>query len=144
MRIDGLWHLCDDGIVRPVLRGEICGGDGLWIKATFLVDTGADRTVFSNDVLDGLQLPPAHGERQFAGIGGTSDAIVLDAQIRFKRDDGEKVVFSGQFAAITDTAALDMSVLGRDLTNLFALIVDRPGDVVSLIGQRHRYTIEQR
>jgi hypothetical protein len=36
-----------------------------------------------------------------------------------------------------------MSVIGRDLTNLFALIVDRPGDRVCLLGQRHRYVIEE-
>jgi hypothetical protein len=39
--------------------------------------------------------------------------------------------------------ALDVSVLGRDLTSLFAVIVDRPHRVVCLLGQRHRYTIEQ-
>src|SRR5688572_15020180 len=47
MRIDGVWHLCDDGIVRPVIRGEILACDGSWVKAPFLVDSGADRTVFS-------------------------------------------------------------------------------------------------
>jgi hypothetical protein len=35
-----------------------------------------------------------------------------------------------------------MSVLGRDITNLFGVIVDRPGDVVCLVGQGHRYLIE--
>jgi hypothetical protein len=34
-----------------------------------------------------------------------------------------------------------MSVLGRDITNLFAAIVDRPRDLVVLLGQRHSYTI---
>jgi len=34
-----------------------------------------------------------------------------------------------------------MSVLGRDILDLFAVIVDRPGDVVCLVGQRHRYQI---
>jgi hypothetical protein len=36
-----------------------------------------------------------------------------------------------------------MSVLGRDIINLFALIVDRPQDIVCLLGQRHRYRIVQ-
>ncbi len=35
-----------------------------------------------------------------------------------------------------------MSVLGRDITDLFAAIVDRPGNVVCLLGQNHRYKIE--
>jgi hypothetical protein len=28
MRIDGEWLLCDDGILRPVIRGEILASDG--------------------------------------------------------------------------------------------------------------------
>jgi hypothetical protein len=36
-----------------------------------------------------------------------------------------------------------MCVVGRDITNLFAVVVDRPQDVVCLIGQRHRYVIQQ-
>jgi hypothetical protein len=36
-----------------------------------------------------------------------------------------------------------MSVLGRDITNLFASVVDWPQQVVYLIGQRHQYTITQ-
>ncbi|MBI2808427.1 MAG: hypothetical protein HYX68_25860 [Planctomycetes bacterium] len=58
-----------------------------------------------------------------------------------KRSDGTSVSLHGEFAAFTDPAALDMSVLGRDITNLFAAIVDRPRDVVCLLGQKHRYVI---
>jgi hypothetical protein len=32
---------------------------------------------------------------------------------------------------------------GRDITGLFAVIVDRPGDAVCLLGQRHRYAVTQ-
>jgi len=34
-----------------------------------------------------------------------------------------------------------MSVLGRDISGLFALIVDRPNNVVCLVGQNHGYNI---
>jgi adenylate cyclase len=44
MRIDGEWLLCDDAIVRPMMRGEILAHDGSWQAIEFLVDTGADRT----------------------------------------------------------------------------------------------------
>ncbi len=56
MRIDGEWLLCDDGILRPVIRGEILAGNGTWQRAEFLVDTGADRTVFSAATLAMLGL----------------------------------------------------------------------------------------
>jgi hypothetical protein len=64
-------------------------------------------------------------------------------QIRLTREDAGKVVFHSQFAAVTDMAALDISMLGRDLTSLFAVIVDRPRHAMCLLEQRHRYTSEQ-
>ena len=45
------------------------------------------------------------------------------------------------FAGFAEAASLDMSVLGRDILNIFTLIVDRHGDVVCLLGQQHFYTI---
>ena len=44
MRLDGQWLVCDDGVVRPVISGEIRAADGSWEKSEFLVDTGADRS----------------------------------------------------------------------------------------------------
>ena len=58
IQIDGEWLLCDDGIVRPVIRGEILDSDGLWVPSAFLVDTGADRTVFSAEVTVRPTSPP--------------------------------------------------------------------------------------
>jgi len=66
---------------------------------------------------------------------------MVETHIRLSREEDGKVVFRGQYAAVTELEAIDMSVLGRDITGLFALIVDRPGNVVCLLRQRHRYTI---
>jgi hypothetical protein len=35
-----------------------------------------------------------------------------------------------------------MSVLGRDIMDMFAVIVDRRSDVVALLGTGHRYRLE--
>ncbi len=106
------------------------------------MDSGADRTVFSADILEALQLQPLASPAQLAGVGGVSPSVGMQTQIVFFREDGSRVTFRGQFAAFTEVAALDMSVLGRDITNLFAVIIDRPGDVVRLVGQGHRYRVE--
>jgi hypothetical protein len=145
MRINGEWLRFEDGVVRPVIRGEILGDNGLWLAAEFWVDTGADRTVFSAPVLESLHLQPAATQESLSGVGGMTGAVVIETQVRFSREEGGgQVIFRGRYAAVTELEALEVSILGRDVTGLFALIVDRPGDVVCLIGQRHRYTIEYR
>jgi predicted aspartyl protease len=141
MRIDGLWYLCDDGMVRPVIRGELEASDGSWVKAPFLVDTGADRSVISAEILGVLHLRPIASPDRLSGVGGMADSVVLETRIRFTHDEGGKAVFGGQFAGFTDVEALDMSVLGRDILNVFALLVDWQADTVCLLGQKHFYTI---
>ena len=144
MRIDGEWLLCDDGIVRPVIRGEILSGSGAWQQTEFLVDTGADRTVFSAATLAVLGLQPLMAQDRIAGLGGMAESVVVETQIRLTREEAGKIVFRGRYAAVTDLEALDMNVLGRDIAGSFAVVVDRPGNVVCLLGQRHRYSIEPR
>jgi hypothetical protein len=39
MLIDGAWLLCDDGVVRPIVRGEVLDRNGAWLQVRFLVDT---------------------------------------------------------------------------------------------------------
>jgi hypothetical protein len=143
MRIDGRWLVCDDGVRRPVISGEIRAADGSWEKSEFLVDTGADRTVFSAATLARLALPPLAMPEGLSGVGGMTAAVSVATWMRLTREDAGKGMFRAQYAAVTELEALDISVLGRDITGLFAVIVDWPRDVVCLVGQRHRYTIEQ-
>jgi predicted aspartyl protease len=126
-----------------VISGEIHAADGSWEKSEFLVDTGADRTVFSAATLARLALQPLVMPEGLSGVGGMAAAVIVETRVRLTREGAGKIVFRGQYAAITELEALDISVLGRDITGLFAVIVDRPRDVVCLVGQRHRYTIEQ-
>jgi hypothetical protein len=141
MQINGEWLLCDDGVVRPVIRGEILTNERLWQPAEFLVDTGADRTVFSAATLSKLGLQPIVVQERLGGLGGLIDAVVVATQIQLTRETGSKVVFRSQYAAVTAVEALDICVLGRDITGLFTVLVDQPGNLVCLLGQRHRYTI---
>jgi hypothetical protein len=124
-----------------VLRGEIETITGGWLEAPFLLDVGADRTVLSATIASALGVTAAEPTQQLRGIGGVSPFILVNTALRFTNQTGTKVQFRSQFAAFTALDALDMSVLGRDITNLFAVIVDRPQDVVCLLGQRHRYEI---
>ncbi len=141
MVLSGSWKVCDDGVLRPVILGQVRAGDGSRFEAAFLADTGADRTVLSADVLRALNISPAGETSCLEGVGGQADCVTIDTDIEMRREDGSWVRFNGRFAAFTDPATLDMSVLGRDITNLFALVVDRPGDVVCLVGGARRYQV---
>lgn len=143
MLISGMWHVCDDGIIRPVIHAEIQASDGSWVKAPLLLDTGADRTVFSTDILQARRLQPVVAGNRLGGVGGVASALIVETRMRLTRENNGNVMFRGQYAAITEAEALDISVLGRDVTNLFAIIVDWPQRVVYLVGQRHQYTIIQ-
>jgi hypothetical protein len=100
MLIGGRWKLEPDGELRPVIEAAVRRPDGSWVGADFLVDSGADRTVLTAEVLNRSGLAPV----------ASAEHLVL-------------------------------CLLGRDLTNFFAVIVDRPQDVVCLLGQNHRYAI---
>jgi hypothetical protein len=110
----------------------------------FLVDTGADRTVLSAATLAILHLQPLAPQAYLGGLGGRAMSVVVETQMRFNHDAGGTVTFRGHYAAVTEQEALDMNVLGRDITGLFAVLVDRPGQVVALLGQRHQYLIIQK
>lgn len=141
MRMDGSWRLCDDGMVRPIFRGTVRAADGRYVAASFLADTAADRTVLSAELLGELALPPVDQLSRLQGVGGSATSIIVNTEIRLLRETGQPVSVTGSYAAFTDLAALDMSVLGRDITNLFGLIVDRRRDIVCLLGPGHDYDI---
>lgn len=143
MRIDGEWFVGGDGLARPVIRGEVLSASGAWISAPFLIDTGADRTVLTAAVLRLLGLPAGASQDRIGGLGGIVSSVSIETRIRVARENGAKAQFRGEFAAVTELEALDMCVLGRDITGLFAVIVDQPSGTVYLIRERHRYVIEE-
>jgi hypothetical protein len=142
MLIPGEWYVCDDSVTRPVLRTEILAVNGQWFEVEFLLDTGADRTVFSAATLWQLALATGQAPVQLSGVGGQTPTVAVATTVRLPTASGSWAEFKGGFSAFTDPFALDMSVIGRDILDVFAVIVDRPGNRVCLIGQNHRYTID--
>ena len=54
------------------------------------------------------------------------------------------VIFRVEVAACADDQLLDMSVLGRDIIDMFTLIADRESDVLTLLGGNHSYSIQSK
>lgn len=143
MVIAGEWSLEEDGILRPTVRVEVTAAGGAPVLEPFLVDTGADCTVFSARLLGKLTLPPtAHTAGSLLhGLGGQSGSVVIEAGLMFGTADGRTVTVKGQYLATTEPTALDVSVLGRDVLANFDVIVSRRRDEVLLVAGNHGYAV---
>lgn len=143
MQIVGEWLRCDDGVTRPAIFATISGGNGNTAGEYFLIDSGADRTVFR------ATLPPQLGLGAtglpfgvvLQGITGSTTFVLIRAVIEFVRDDARAVAVRGEFAAFTDPAATDLSILGRDVLDNFDVILSRRRDAVLLLAPNHRYAV---
>ena len=143
MLVKGEWVACADGVTRPVVRLWVRGADGMLHQDTFLVDTGADRTVISTAYFHRLQLPahlPPTG-LALTGISGTGTFLVAHATLEFSSDDGNPIRFHGDFAVFTDPQASETSILGRDVLDHLDLIVSRRRNEVLLLAPNHQYSV---
>jgi hypothetical protein len=145
MRVNGAWLMCDDGVIRPSVLGLVGAGDGQTVEVPFLLDAGADRTVFSVyflELLSPLQNTSINQIR-LAGVGGTVESMTVDTVIGLVRDDGRIVRIRGPFAMFTEGESAELSVLGRDVTNNFSVIYDYPNRAVALLAAPHYYEIKK-
>jgi hypothetical protein len=141
MRINGEWYVFEDDVVRPVVQCEVQKSNGDWETSLFLLDTGADRTVFSRVLARALTQAPAERSVALGGVGGLVEAELISTVVRLTTERGSYASFRGEFPAAIAEESLDISVLGRDILSQFAAIVDFPKRLVSLLAQLHDYRI---
>jgi len=143
MVIVGRWLQSADGVTRPMIRTGVVRLDGSTVEDAFLVDVGADRTVFSAHFFATLQLPgrPPDAGMKLEGISGRCAFVWVETALIFTRNDGSTTRVKGEVAAFTDPAATDFSILGRDVLNNFDVIISWPRKEVLLLAGNHRYQI---
>ncbi|MBY0528177.1 MAG: retroviral-like aspartic protease family protein [Gemmataceae bacterium] len=145
MLIAGEWHLGTDGVPRPAVLTKVFAAMGNPFPERFLVDSGADRTIFSAALaaklgIAAMPVPPGH---RIAGVAGSGAFVLVDTTLEFTRADGGFIQLRARFAAFTQTGALEYSLLGRDILNQFDLIVSRPRNEVLLLAGLHQYAVQQ-
>lgn len=143
MHIAGEWFRFDDGVFRPIVRGRVLGVDGKPITDRFLVDVGADQSVFSASLLSKLSLPtrrPAEEIGMF-GAGGRSEFVVISTVLELDTIGAVPDRIRGEFAGFAGTDDLGLSLLGRDVLNHFDVIVSRRNNEVAMLAGNHRYQI---
>lgn len=141
MRINGGWYEPERRLPRPVIIAKLEAADGSWIDCPFQIDTGADTTVFSAKILRQLGRPFVLAPIQLGGIGGGVETWQVHTTLRFERTDGEPADIPGAYSAFQVEDALELSVLGYDITHLFAVIIDKPGNTICLLRPPHRYDV---
>lgn len=144
MRVNGKWLPCDDDVTRPLIGGLVRLPDGSDLEVAFLLDAGADRTVFSPDLYPLLQPLEVmeDGATRLTGVGGEVNSTIVETVLSFRRDDGRLVAIRGTFAVFMEGQSIDLSVLGRDVTNNFGVIYDYPNQTVALLAPPHFYEIK--
>ena len=143
MRVEGRWHLFDDGVLRPVIDAFVQTAAGTWQSLMLLLDAGADRTVLEARLLSMLEplAVPADQAPELGGVGGKANCIFVRTRLGFVRDDGRLVNVLGPFGVFADLTSSDVSILGRDVTNNFDVIYSFPQGEVMLLAPPHRYEI---
>ena len=143
MRVDGHWLEFADGIERPILEARIQTNSGDWLVGRFLVDTGADRTVLEAETAGQLNFNEVNPGR-LQGLEGVIDSVEIPTTIALLSDTGQILRFRGDYAAMLVSDAFQLNVLGRDILQSFAVIVDQPGQAVTLIRDAHQYVVQSR
>jgi hypothetical protein len=143
MILFGEWAETDDGRVLPIIRGKVLTAGDIYCEAFFLVDSGADCTVFTAQELKKLGYQAAPNLASISGVGGIASTGTIETTIILKRENGSDVRMPGHYTVELGPSHLDMNVLGRDILHHFTLILDRPGRIVALVAPNHRYRIEE-
>jgi hypothetical protein len=126
-----------------MLRIAVRGADGQFYSDDFLIDTGADRTVFSASFQQQRLRLPVVGSplTTLAGIGGIGSFVVVNTELRLTTVDAQSLPVSGQYAVFTQPRATDHSILGRDFLDQIDLIVSRPRNEIRLLYGTHYYQV---
>lgn len=143
MQIAGKWLRFNDGIYRPVVRGWVLDGTGRLVADEFLVDIGADQTVFSAALLAKLALPESEPSNDVSlfGAGGRAEFVLVQAVVELEALGGAHARVRGEFAAFKGADDLGINLLGRDVLNHFDVIISRRNNEVAMLTGNHRYQI---
>jgi len=143
MIVLGEWRTDENGVLTPVLDCFLLGGSGKWLAVSFLIDSGAERTVLSPEILRDLDAPSQMSLDTLVGIGAASQVLTVSSRLRLQTVDGSEVIVNGPFFGLPQGREGELSILGRDVLGNFAAILDRPGRVIALLHGQHHYSIHE-
>ena len=142
MRINGTWHTCDDAELRPVVLGAMIAADGRWLSVPFWWTPAQTGRYFLQRHIGAWDSSAWTPLEIWAESVAWREPYALPRPFALCAKTAATRRFAVTFPASVEPEVLDMSVLGRDIMDMFAVIVDRRSDVVALLGTGHRYRME--
>jgi hypothetical protein len=141
MIVAGEWYPCPDGITRPIVYGSVSVPDGTMLGIRFLVDCGADQTMFTAWQTRQL-VPEGDGTpSRVAGIGGFADSVTVETAVTLGSRGGSSVRLRGRFGGFVASDESELAILGRDVLDQFHVILSRRRDEVLLLFSNHDYQV---
>ena len=143
MVVLGEWRVEQDGISRPLVEVGVLIQGCAPLQERFLVDTGADNTIFSATLLESLGVPLENAAvgSLLQGIGGECGSIIVEATLSLFSVEKVELTIRGNFAAVVGQSTLDVSILGRDVLSNFDVIVSRRRNEVLILTGNHAYSV---
>ena len=134
------------GILRPYISGFVYSSRRVWLEYAFLVDSGADVTFLHYGSLDELAIDTSNLEvyDDVGGVGG-KDVPYIKFSSKLQFISGEDVkVFEGDINIFLDPHATDVPLLGRDVLDHFAVLLDCRTSQVLLLDEMVKYRVNER
>ena len=134
------------GILRPYISGFVYSSRRVWLEYAFLVDSGADVTFLHYGSLDELAIDTSNLEvyDDVGGVGG-KDVPYIKFSSKLQFISGEDVkVFKGDINIFLDPHATDVPLLGRDVLDHFAVLLDCRRSQVLLLDEMAKYRVNER
>ena len=126
-----------------MIRAKIASDSGELVEVEFLIDTGAETTVLTAALIRELRIAGLPAPLGLSGVGGAVPALVIHPALHFMKDDGSLLRVNVECYAFAVENPHDTCLLGRDVLNLFRVMLDYSSDVVCLLTGNHRYVIQE-
>ena len=143
MVVYGWWQETDRGVAEPRIAAVVDPVGGRPRRFEFLVDPGADRTFVPRRCADELDLDLCAWDLVGDAFGVGSAGMPFyegEADLLFLGRPGRKTV-TASIGVFRDESVLDEPGLGRDILDLFAVVIDRRRDLVALLDETEHYRI---
>jgi hypothetical protein len=132
-----------DGITEPRINIEIVTNN-VSIEVNCLIDTGADNSYFPSNFIEKLNIDTSKLllKSNISGVGSSNlECYIYTCEVVLRTKYNQKLQISMSIGIFKDKNALDEPIIGRDLLDLFDLIISKRKNEVLLLFDDTSYQL---